>query len=142
MIYTFDEVNQKRRRVQHTADVRVFLHQRIGVIIPLAAFVDILRERHEQRRGISLLHQIPQMHQPCHSAVAVKVRMQIRHVEVDQRRFQQIVDLGFFMDKGDQFAHAFRQRLPGKARMLHLCADHIHAVMPVEMTGQQPILLG
>ena len=26
--------------------------------------------------------------------------------------------------------------------MLHLCADHIHAVMPVEMTGQQPILLG
>ena len=102
MIYIFDKIRQKRRCVQHTADGCVLLHQRIGVIIPLAAFVDILGERHEQRRGISLLHQIPQMHQPCHSAVAVKVRMQIRHVEVDQRRFQQIVDLGFFMDKGDK----------------------------------------
>ena len=68
--------------------------------------------------------------------------MQIRHVEVDQRRFQQIVDLRIFVDKRNQFSHALRQRLPGKARVLHLCTDHIHAVMPVEMTGQQPILLG
>ena len=72
-LYMFNEVDQKRRRVQHTADPRVFCHQRIDVIIPLAAFVDILGERHEQRRGISLLHQIPQMHQPRHSAVTVKV---------------------------------------------------------------------
>ena len=62
--------------------------------------------------------------------------MQIRHVEMNQRRFQQVIDLGIFMDKRDQFSHAFWQRLPRKARVFYLCADNIDAVMSIEIAGK------
>ena len=35
------------------------------------------------------------------------IRDRIRHVEMDQRRFQQIVDLGFFMDKRLSLIHIY-----------------------------------
>ena len=62
MIYIFDKIDQERRCVQNVADARVFLHQCIGVVIALTAFVDILGKWYEQRRGIPLLDQVPQMH--------------------------------------------------------------------------------
>ena len=119
----------------------IFLRQRIGVIVPLAALVDILRQRHEQGGGIPLLYQIPQVHQPCHSAVAIKIGVQIGNIEVDQSRFQQVVAVGILMDEAHQFAHALRQLLPRQSGMLYLGADHIHAVVPVEAAGAQPVFL-
>jgi len=135
VIYILNEIHQKRRYVQHTADVRVLIHQRVGVVVPLAALVDILRQRHEQGRGIPPLYQIPQVHQPGHSAVAVKVGVQIGDIEVDQGGFQQVVAVGLFMDEVHQLSHTLRQLLPRQAGMLHLGADHIHTAVPVEAAG-------
>ena len=141
MIHILNEIHQKRCYVQHAADVRILLHQRVGIVVPLAALVDVLRQRHEQSGGISLLYQIPQVHQPRHSAVAIKVGVQIGNIEVDQGGFQQVVAVGILMDEAHQFAHALRQLLPRQSGMLYLGADHIHAVVPIEAGGTQTVLL-
>ena len=141
MIHIFNEIHQKRRYVQHAADVGVLLDQRVGIVVPLTALVDVLRQRHEQGGGISLLYQIPQVHQPRHSAVAIKVGVQIGDIEVDQGRLQQVVAVGFFMDEAHQFAHALRQLLPRQSGMLYLGADNVHAVVPIEAAGVQTVFL-
>ena len=136
MVYIFDKVYQKRRCIQDAADLRVILNQRIGIIIALPAFVDIFGERHEQRRGIPLLHQIPQMQQPGHSAVSVKIGMQIGDVKVDQRSLEQIVYRGLIVDERNQIPHVFVQLLPTDAGVLHLFADDIDCIVPVVVSGR------
>ena len=119
----------------------VLLHQCVGIVVPLAALVDVFRQRHEQSGGISLLYQIPQVHQPGHSAVAVKVGVQIGDIEVDQGCFQQVIAVGLLVDEAHQFPHTLRQLLPRQAGMLHPGADHVHAVVSIEAAGTQSVFL-
>ena len=60
---------------------------------------------------------------------------------MDQGGFQQVVAVGILVDKAHQLPHALRQLLPRQAGMLYLGADHIHAVVPVEAAGAQPVFL-
>lgn len=72
----FDEVDQKRGHIQHPAQVGVPLRQCVGAVVGLAAFFHIAGQRNEQGGGVALLHQIPQVEQAGHSAVAVEPGMQ------------------------------------------------------------------
>ena len=141
MVHILDEINQEGCHIHNTADLRILLCQCVGVVVTPPALFHILRQWHKQSSGIPLLHQIPQVYQSRHSAVAVKPGMQVGNVEVDERRFQQIVHGGFLVDKLDQPVHILRQHLPREAGVLHFVTHNIHAVMAVFMAGQELILL-
>lgn len=91
MIHIFNEVHQKWRHIQNPTDLSIILHQRIGIKIGLPSLIYIFGEGDKQRRGIALLNQIPQMQQPRHSPIAIKIGMQIGDIEVNQRRLEQVV---------------------------------------------------
>ena len=86
------------------------------------------------------MNQIPQMNQPRHPAVSIKIWMQIGNIEVEQGSFQQIIPMGILLDELKQILHIFVQLLPGKAGMLHLSTYNIHSVMAVVMSGQQAVV--
>ena len=88
-----------------------------------------------------MMHQIPQVHQPGPSAVAVKPGMQIGNIKMDERRCQQIIHGRFLMDELHQLSHILRQHLTGNTGMLHLVPHDIDAVVAVFMAGQELILL-
>ena len=136
VIYIFDEVHQKRRHIQHTADLRVFLYQRVSIIISLPAFVHIFGKRNEQRRGIALLNQIPQVQQPRHSSVAIKIGVQIGNIEMDQCRLEQIVHRCLILNKANQIPHAVVQFLPTDAGVLQLLTDNIDCIVPIIVPRQ------
>ena len=105
VVHILNEVHQKRRHIQNTADLSIILHQRVGIIISLPALIHIFRERNKQRRGVALLHQIPQVQQPRHSSIAVKIRVQIGDIEVDQGSLEQIVHRCLILYEADEIAH-------------------------------------
>ena len=99
MVHIFDEVDQKRCHMHNSADLRVLFCQCVGVVVSPADLLYILRQRNKQSGGIPLLHQIPQVQQTGHSAVAVKPRMRVGDVEVDERCCLQYRDSVFVLHR-------------------------------------------
>ena len=61
VIDIFNEIHQKRRHIQKSADLRIILCQCVSIIIALPALAHIFGEWDKQCRGIALLNQIPQV---------------------------------------------------------------------------------
>ena len=88
MVDVLNEVGQERRHIQHPTELGILLCQGIGVIVSLAAALHIPGQWNEQRRGVTPLDKVPEVQQPRHPAIPIKIRVQIGDVEVEQRRLQ------------------------------------------------------
>ena len=137
----FDEIHQEGRHIQDAADPGILFDERVCVIVSLPAPLNESGQRNKQSGGISALHQIPQVQQPRHSSVPIKVGMQVGQIEVEQRSLQQVIHIAVHIGKFNQSAHVLREFLPTQARVLHLVSHHIDAVVPVEIARQQAVFL-
>jgi len=67
------EVGQKRRYIRIAGEQSIFLNTFVGFVIGPLAFGNIARKRREQCRRIALLDEIPEVEQPCGTAISIKI---------------------------------------------------------------------
>ncbi len=107
-IHILREVRNERRHIDIAAQLRIFLNLLIRLVVTAAAVANKRRHREKHRRRIAPLHEIPQLQQASHPPVSIEIRMQVRQIEMDNRRLCQVVNVAFCIDEIHEILHILR----------------------------------
>ncbi len=132
----FVKVIEKGRHVDDLRYFGITFNKFKGFVILAFAVFNQLREGDQQRGMIVVLDQVPKLDHAGHPAIAVKIRMEIGEVEMDDGGFDNNAKIILGVDEADEFVHVLFQQTMLQSPVEDSAANDIDAVMAVIVARQ------